>query len=408
MRYYCAWSVFDCQCDRRSDLLLDAAGNQCVKPEDCSSACPANSSPYGFVMSSGECPHGFSQCRCDNGFLRDDESGTCVSSSEECPQQCPPNSAPSWSCPSDDNFKNVCRCADGFWKFRDGEEFCIEIETACVHPEWPGASGYQCPPNSSPTVPFPSCPWDFYSCKCDDGFFWDTVTATCVASEEECGMKCPPHSSLYPTSTTCPAGNTLKNECVCEEGFWKNRDGEEFCIPIETACLNPDWPGSTGFQCPPGATPKSAFPECPWSIWNCQCPDGEEPDGDTNTCVFPKCGDFTCPGDAIPKDDCVWSIWNCQCPEGEEPDGDTDTCVAQKCGDFTCPGNAIPKDDCIWSIWNCQCPDGEEPDGDTNTCVPKTTCWSDFVCPDGAVPNAESNGCPWSIWNVRTSIIDHS
>ena len=128
-----------------------------------------------------------------------------------------------------------------------------------------------------------------------------------------------------------------------------------------------------------------------------------------------KCwSSYTCPDNSTPNDDCPWGLWACDCEDGYERDWDNDSCIPtdpqqDTCwSTFTCPPeNSIASAEsngCPWSIWDCICDEGFEPDADSQTCVeavPK--CWSTYTCPANSAPQPSTNGCPWSVWDCACS-----
>jgi len=177
----------------------------------------------------------------------------------------------------------------------------------------------------------------------------------------------------------------------------------------------------SSYICPANSLPNADSNGCPWSIWDCECEKGLVRDADSESCTsegppVPKCwSSYICPANAAPSADsngCPWSIWDCECEEGLVRDADSESCTSGGpqepiCwSSFECPANAAPSADsngCPWSIWDCECEEGLVRDAANESCIPEgpqePICWSSFECPANAEPSAASNGCPWSIWD---------
>lgn len=239
----------------------------------------------------------------NSGYIRDDIAGTCVRSAEECAVQCPSNSAIS----SRASSCSSCVCDEGFWYNYRGEELCIPKETACANPDWDGASGYACPPNSTPQSTLPSCPWSIWDCDCNDNRRRDLATGTCVPLAE-CSYQCPPNMRVNTSNGVCPVD---VSDCFCMIGFKPAGNTNEACVSEDQETCWSD------FSCPPeNSSPRASTNNCPWSIWDCECNEGLKPDPATASCVpdVPKCwSEFTCPDNSSPlasSNNCPWSIWD--------------------------------------------------------------------------------------------------
>lgn len=159
----------------------DASGN-CVTKDTCTTSCRLNSN-WSICPSLCEatcddpnptCSSGCgnAKCACDYGLVRDKSTGNCIAASA-CPASCPASST--WTTcsslcePSCDNSNPICG-------------------SACGDPK----------------------------CQCDDGFYRDTSTGTCVA-----GAGCPAKTTA-PTVTVAPG---LKNCPEC----WEWNETEKKC-----------------------------------------------------------------------------------------------------------------------------------------------------------------------------------
>ena len=181
------------------------------------------------------------------------------------------------------------------------------------------------------------------------------------------------------------------------------------------------------YTCPANSLPNADSNGCPWSHWGCECIENYQKDVETGTCVdaseeppVPICwSPYTCPANSLPNADsngCPWSIWDCECEEGLVRDISSESCISEEepqepiCwSPYTCPANSLPNADsngCPWSIWDCECEEGLVRDISSESCISEEEpqepiCWSSFECPANAEPNADSNGCPWSIWDCE-------
>lgn len=186
------------------------------------------------------------------------------------------------------------------------------------------------------------CPWSFYDCQCEDGYF-KSAERTC---RKWCNYKCPANSYRIP-GQDCYDNFS---DCRCIDGFVKNGD----------VCTK------TCIQCPDNSTPNT---DCVLSFWrDCDCDSGYYPkDG--------KCVEwcYECPKKSYPKNDCPKSFDDCICEDDFEKSGNN--CRRKKC-DYSCPANSSPKSNCPRSFWkDCQCDNGYVPSSD-QTCEE----WCGYDC----------------------------
>ena len=233
-------------------------------------------------------------CACNDGFIWDDISETCVNAGS-C-FQCFPNSSMTKlnrtpdSCytPGRDLSQEawMCACDEGFiWD--DVSETCVD-QGSC----------FQCFPNSTMTkldrtpdscyTPGRILSQEAWMCACNEGFIWDDVSETCV-DQGSC-FECFPNSSMTklnrtPDSCYTP-GRNLSQEawmCACNEGFiWD--DVSETCID-DNSC----------FQCFPNSTmkkldrtPDSCFTpgrDLSQEAWMCVCDEGFIWHDNNDSCV---------------------------------------------------------------------------------------------------------------------------
>jgi len=353
-------------------------------------------------------------CWCATGLMFDDETRSCVpcETSYSCPIGAKPGQE--WYGSAEKCTRSLadCECES----YRDNNQQLVfparDLETdSCVLTEDCSVK-YDCPSNSSHRIRLNTCSDSFVeSCRCDSGFLRDEIGEACVANVAECAQECPSNSKwrglFHPTNAYCPNGLYF---CICDEGFGPDYDSHT-CLPAEEYCLK--W---TGFQCPTNSTNvkfKGYSSTCAWSFWDCECDDGFVKDSEAQRCVQPQDCTYACPPNTVHNDGlwCSSTFGSCTCADGFVKDWENEKCVSEQeqpstCwSSFTCPGNATPKaesNNCPWSIWDCECGEGLKANGDTNSCIPDVpSCWSNFTCPDNASPKAESNNCPWSIWDCE-------
>ncbi|XP_052738623.1 zonadhesin [Bicyclus anynana] len=213
------------------------------------------------------------KCYCLEGYARDSNM-TCIPISEcppscgvnevydVCPATCPPKTCDAlgraYKCkappkPGDPECKPGCRCADGYYRNKQGvcvpENECLTCygqneERGCKStcpPETCEAIGKRYPCPLQPAVSTPAC-------RCKKGYYRN-VKGVCISKENclkctrpneyfDCDVECDNVCETLATQnrTNCPIVNIVCNEkCYCLDGF--ARDSNNTCIPV-SQCPN--------------------------------------------------------------------------------------------------------------------------------------------------------------------------
>ncbi|XP_045764412.1 zonadhesin-like isoform X3 [Maniola jurtina] len=456
----------ECRC--KEDFFRNKIG-QCISKEDCLKC----TGPNEYFSCGGACDNVCAtlatqsqtncsivnvvcnpMCYCEQGYARD-SNNTCVPISEcpqpicgkneifdECPATCPPRTCVAlgraYKCeappkPGDSECKPSCRCADGYYRNKQGvcvpENECLNCfgqnevigcQNTCS-PQTCESIGkrYNCP--RQPAVCKPEC-------RCKNDFFRNKI-GQCISNEDclkctgpneyfSCGGACDNVCATLATQsqTNCSIVNVVCNPmCYCEQGY--ARDSNNTCVPI-SECPQPICGKNEVFDecpatCPPRtcvalgrdykckAPPKPGDPECKPS---CRCADGyyrnkqdicvpknkcPKPvvcgaDEVYNSCVNGGCGRWNCSQPGIICIDLIKGACRegCRCKEGllRSDDG---TCIPAD----QCPINCFGQNEIRGCRLNCP-PQTCESIGKKYCCPPQTKeCREECRCKEGFFRN---------------------
>jgi hypothetical protein len=482
----CVWGIYDCECDNKYAIVGDKCvftNNPCnngykmvdgaCRPEWCTSnfKCAPNSQ----LAKGKECAWSIWDCECEKGYRLNDQQDGCELN------PCGPDMKlrdgrciPSWCdhtkyvCPANSKIKVGkekdclssiwdCTCIAGY-RQNDENTGCelnpcgdkMKLRNGRCQPDW-CQSNWTCPKRSKIAADKEkSCISNIWDCTCDSGY-------------KIMGDRCVP-SSCNSNFQSCPANSKIKDDkeclvgisdCICDDGY--KVDGNR-CIAcgagkkiLNGMCVAESCMGT--FQCPANSKPKQGNGDCVASMNDCVCNDNYKVS--SNTCVYDanwcpsgkkminghccveSCSSsYKCPGNSKINTikDCIATIADCICDTGYMVSGGA--CVADPCaasGLKTIDGRCVPRwcssdqyrcplnskiaagkeKDCVQSIWDCTCNANYTMSGDqcvfnpcgvgkklmSGRCV-ADWCTSTYTCPPNSkITPGKENDCIDNIWH---------
>ncbi|CAG9785165.1 unnamed protein product [Diatraea saccharalis] len=346
-------------CDCKRGFYYDTNIKQCVKPEKCTSVCPADEEL-------SECPN-----------------GSCY------PLTCDEVGHRKPNCGKKDQCKRGCICKDGKVRNKDGKCVAPKQCPSCGgDPNARSGCGGNCGKKCTDLVnPRHICPLMciLNGCDCKDGFYYDSNTKKCVKAEQ-CTSVCPadeelsecPNGSCYPLTCdevghpkpNCGKKDQCKRGCICKDGKVRNKDGK--CVaPSQCPSCGGDpnarsgCGGNCGKKCTDLVNPRRVC--ALMCILNgCDCKDGFYYDSNTKKCVKAEQCTSMCTNPNEVYDKC--------------PDCSPQTC-ATKNQKFNCPMIPASKTGANCKP-ACRCKQGYLRNS-KGVCVPVKEC--EPTCPTGEI-----------------------